>query len=186
MRLENVAHVPGLSHHLFSLTRVADAGNTYTGSAEGIQINMKSGKKMFAPSRGQLNGLYASRVSPPKRDELAHAVIAPGAPQSPQIVDINDFHCAHAHMHEDLLRMTAKQLGVQLRGELLPCQGCSEAKGLRKGVKPFTHNRGDKPVGRLFVDLTGPKAILSRGGKKYMMIVKRRFFAVDPGVFPPK
>ena len=108
LRLENVAHVPGLSHHLFSLRRVADAGNTYTGSAEGIQINMKSGKKMFAPSRGQLNSLYASRVSPPERDELAHAMIAPGAPQSPQIVDINDFHSAHAHMHEDLLRKTAK------------------------------------------------------------------------------
>ena len=130
---------------------------------------------MFAPSRGQLNGLYASRVSPPKRDELAHAVIAPGAPQSPQIVDINDFYCAHAHMHEDLLRITAKQLGVQLRGELLPCQGCSEAKGFRKRAKPFTHNRADKPAGRLFVDLTGPKPVLSRGGRKYMLIVRDDF-----------
>ena len=118
---------------------------------------------MFAPSHGQLNGLYASRVSPPKRDELAHAVIAPGAPQSLQIVDINDFQCAHAPMHEELLRKTAKQLGVQLRGELLPCQGCSEAKGFRERVKPFPNNRADKPAGRLFVDLTGPKPVLSRG-----------------------
>ena len=99
MRLENVARVPGLSHHLFSLRRVADAGNTYTGSAEGIWIHMKSEKIMFAPSHDQLNGLYASWVSPPKRDELAHAVITPGAPQSPQIVDISEINYAHAHMH---------------------------------------------------------------------------------------
>ena len=108
LELKNVAHISGLSHHLFSLRRVADTGNTYTGSAEGIRIDIQSGKIMFAPSRGQLNGLYASRVSPPKRDRLAHNMIAPGAPQSPQIVDINDFHSAHAHMHEDLLRKTAK------------------------------------------------------------------------------
>ena len=130
---------------------------------------------MFAPSRGQLNGLYASRVSPPKRETLAHAVVARGVPQSLQIVDINDFHCAYAHIHEDLLRITTKQLGVQLRGELLPCQGCSEGKGLRKRVKPFTNNRADKPAGRLFVDLTGLKPVPSRGGKEYMLMVRDKF-----------
>ena len=36
--LMNVARVPGLSHHLLSLRRIADAGNKYIGTREGIRI----------------------------------------------------------------------------------------------------------------------------------------------------
>eukprot|EP00903_Cladosiphon_okamuranus_P015165 g14022.t2 len=44
--------------------------------------------------------------------------------------DINDYHLAHGHAHEKLLRITAKQQGVQLTdGPLLPCLGCSMYKG---------------------------------------------------------
>ncbi|CAN0386016.1 unnamed protein product, partial [Ascophyllum nodosum] len=53
--LINVAHVPDLSHHLLSLRRIADAGNKYIGTREGIRIVFaKSGDELFAPSRGQL------------------------------------------------------------------------------------------------------------------------------------
>ena len=34
--LMNVAHVPGFSHNLLSLRRIADAGNKYIGTREGI------------------------------------------------------------------------------------------------------------------------------------------------------
>ena len=52
--LVNVAHVPGLSHHLLSLRRIADAGNKYVGIWEGIQIDFaKSGDELIAPSCGQ-------------------------------------------------------------------------------------------------------------------------------------
>lgn len=54
---------------------------------------------------------------------LAHAVIAPGAPFSPQLVKMKYFHCAHAHIRKDLLRKTAKQVGVRLTRELQPCCG---------------------------------------------------------------
>ena len=64
---------------------------------------------------------------------------------------------------------------MQLRGELLPCQGCSEAKELRNRTKLFTNNRADKPFGEFFVDLTGPKPVSSRGGNKYMLIVRDDF-----------
>ena len=36
--LMNVAHVPGLSHHLLSLRRIAVAVNKYMGTREGIRI----------------------------------------------------------------------------------------------------------------------------------------------------
>ena len=99
-------------------------------------------------------------------------MIAPGTPPNARVVDIDDFHCSYAHAYDDLLRQTTKQLGVELRGELRPCRGCSEGKGLRRPIPRSTHSRAVKPVSRVFVDLTGPKPIRSRGGKWYMMIVR--------------
>ena len=169
----NVAHVPGLSHHLLSLRHIADAGNKYIGTRKGIRIVFaKSGDELFAPSCGYLNGLFGYRTDR-FSEENVHAVIAPGArPTPPSAADINEFHCSHGHMHEDLLRKTAKQIGVKLRGQLVPCQGCSETKGIRKPVKPFPYTRATKPAERCFADLSGPKSVKSMGGKKYMMIVR--------------
>ena len=51
--LMNVAHVPGLSRHLLSLRRIADAGNKYIGTREGIRIVFaKPGDQLFASHVG--------------------------------------------------------------------------------------------------------------------------------------
>ena len=172
--LMNVAHVPGLSHDLLSLRRIADAGNNYIGTREGIRIVFaRSGGELLAPSYGQLNGLFGYRTDK-SSEEKVHAVIAPGARPTPlTAADINEFYCSHGHMHEDLLRKMAKQIGVKLQG--VPYQGCSEAKGIRKPVKPFTYTRAAKPAEPCFVDLSGPKFVQSPGGKEYMMIVRDDF-----------
>ena len=78
-------------------------------------------------------------------------------------------------MHEDLLRKTAKQIGVKLQGQLVPYQGCSEAKGIRKPVKPFTYTRATKPAEWCFVDLSGPKSVKSMRANKYMVVVRDVF-----------
>ena len=124
--LMNVAHVPGLSHHRFSLRRVADAGEKYIGTRVSIRIvSAKSGDELFAPSYGQVNGIFGYRTDR-SSEENVHAVIAPRARSTPSTAaDINEFHCSHGHMHEDLLRKMAKQVGVELQGQLVPCQGCS-------------------------------------------------------------
>ena len=75
-------------------------------------------------------------------------------------------------MHEDLLHKTAKQIRVKLRGQLVPCQGCSEAKGIRKPAKPFTYTRAAKPAEQCFVDISGPKSVQSPVGKEYTVIVR--------------
>ena len=184
--LMNVAHVPGLSPHLLSLRRIADAGNKYIGTREGIRIVFpKSGDELLAPSCGQLNGLFGYRTDRYSEENL-HAVIAPGARPTQSAVDINEFHCSHGHMHEDLLRKTAKQIGVKLRGQLVPCQGCSEAKGIRKPFKTFTYTRATKRAERCFVDLSGPKSVKSMGGKEYMMIARDDYSRFTrQGIFPP-
>ena len=78
-------------------------------------------------------------------------------------------------MHEDLPRKTARQIGEKLQGKLVPCQECSEAKGIRKLVKPFTYTRAAEPAERCFGDLSGPKSVQSPGGKEYMIIVRDYF-----------
>ena len=107
--LMNVAHVSGLSHHLLSLRRIADAGNKYIGTREGIRIVLaKSGDKLFAPSCGQSNCLFGCRTDR-SSEESVHVVITPGARPTPSTAaDINEFHCSQCHMHEDLLRKMAK------------------------------------------------------------------------------
>ena len=138
--LMEVRHVPGLPRHLLSLRRIADSGNKYIGTREGIRtVFTKSGDELFAPSYRQLinaSFVYRSDMS---SEEKAHAVIAPGAMPTPSTAaDINDFHCSHGHMYEGLLCKTANQIRVKLQGQLDPSQGCSEAKGIRKPVKPVT------------------------------------------------
>lgn len=100
---------------------------------------------------------------------LRQTLIAAGAPSTPQIVDMNDFHCAHSHVHEDLPRKTTKQLGVQLTVGLHPCRECSEATGLRR---PIQYRRTRESACVVFVGLVGPKPVLSLAGKWYAMIAR--------------
>ena len=57
----------------------------------------------------------------------------------------------------------------------MPCKGCSEAKGIREPVKPFTYTRAAKPAERCFADLSGPKSVKSMGGEEYMVMVRDDF-----------
>ena len=107
---------------------------------------------------------------------LAFPVIAPGSTDAHEAaVDINVFHCVHGHANEFLLRETAKSLGVELLGKLRPCNGCSMAKGYRKPIANSTKSRATEKLGRVFVDLSGPKSTHSLLGKKYVMMVKDDF-----------
>ena len=170
----NVAHVPGLSHHILLLKRVADARNKYIGTREGIRIVFaKSGDELFAPSYGQFLFDYRTDRS---SEEKVRAGTASGARPSPSTAaDINGFYYSYVHMHEDLLRKEAKKFGVKLQGQLPPCQGCSEIKGIRKPAKPVASTRAAKPAERCFVDLAGSKSVQSPGGKEYTIIVRDKF-----------
>ena len=75
-------------------------------------------------------------------DETANATIAPGLTPSNRDtpVDINDFHVAHAHVHEGALHKTTKQMGATLEGKLHECKGCSTAKGIRMSIPSKTNS----------------------------------------------
>ena len=91
------------------------------------------GGRLFFPWYESSCALTATR-SPPVLPVVA-AVIAPGAEQTRQTIDINDFHVSYALGHALSLGETARQLGITLTGELFPCSGCSMEKGKQLPTK---------------------------------------------------
>ena len=167
VRLTNVAYVPGVQFNLFSLHAVMSKCRV-TMDTEGV--HMLGGSVSFVRREA---GSYcsATRITDPP---MANAVLVPGKQQR---IDINDLHVALAHSHAETLRETARQHGVEVVGELVPCAGCSEAKGRRMPVPRSTNSRSTKPFERLFVDLPG-KRPASSGGYHYLMMIVDDFFRV--------
>ena len=173
--LTNVAHVPDLRYHLFSLPTLVRHGHTFEGRPAGIVVKLTFERSIVFPLTGNLYGLYGYRVDCSTRGD-ACAVLAPGKlPIKPVVNIINDYHCAAKNSHEGLLRKTAEQQGIILEGKLLECKGCSMAKGLRRGIKQSAHTRAGKKLGRVLVDLSGSKVVKSHGGKRYTLIVRDDF-----------
>ncbi|CAB1116999.1 unnamed protein product [Ectocarpus sp. CCAP 1310/34] len=170
--LKRVAHVPRLDYNLVSLTSLFDDGfETKTLKKHDLELERVGGESVHFPRCGNLYVRNGSRT----HNEHASPTIAPGNAKAPSTpVDINDFHCAHGHSHEVLLRTTAKQQGTMLVGELLECLGCSTAKGLSTPIPNKTSTRAAK-LQRVFVDLSGKTRAQSLGGKWYTLIVKDDF-----------
>ena len=172
VEMNDVAHVPQLSYNLISLPSMAQKGHTYTGDKDGVTLELKGGKTVFFPLVGKLCRQYGYRPKAANNMvDTACAVIAPGKAPNPP-TDINILHCTFGHAHEGLLKKTATQQGIAYSGELHECRGCSMAKGLRKPIARSTRTRADKRLQRVFVDLSGPMAVKSIGGKRYTLIVR--------------
>ena len=88
-------------------------------------------------------------------------------------MDINHYHRTTAHTHPRSLKTTAEQQGIKLdpKTKLLPCVGCSAAKGLSARLNKTTECRSDK-MGGIFVDESGEKPVAPKGGKKYSIIFR--------------
>lgn len=82
-------------------------------------------------------------------------------------------HNSHGHVHEELLRTTAKQQGVKLtKGPLQNCLKCSMSKGQIKPVKKKTKNRAVKKLFRMYLDLGGRMQFKSIEGCWYILIIR--------------
>ena len=173
VKLHDVAHTPLLSHNLVLLTYLAQEGHPSALEESGVTLRLKGGVVVQFPIVEKLCRQYGYRPEATGRMvDTACAVIAPGQAKAPTTpTGINLFHCTYDHTHEALLKQTAQQQGVSLRGELHECWGCSMAKGLRKPIARSTDTRADKKVERVFVDLSGNMAVPSIGGKRDTRIV---------------
>ena len=126
-------------------------------------VHMLRGSVSFV-SREDGSYCSATRINDPP---MADAVLVPGKQQR---IDITDLHVALAHPHAETLRETAREHGVEVVGELVPCAGCTEAKGRRMPVPRSTNSRSTKPFERLFVYLSG-KRPASSGVHHYLMMI---------------
>ena len=121
--------------------------HTFEGRPTRIAVKLKFERSIVFPLTGNLYSLYGYRVDCSTK-ENACVVPAPGKMSNKPVMNINDYHCAVGHFHEALLSKTAEQQGIVLEGKLLGCEGCSMAKGLRRGIKQSTHRGRDKMAGR--------------------------------------
>ncbi|CAB1111207.1 unnamed protein product [Ectocarpus sp. CCAP 1310/34] len=114
--LKRVAHVPELIYNLVSLTALLKQTKGRLAADEReLEVFVGGGESVYFPLWGDLFVQTGHRIDSGR--ELACAIIAPGNAKANRTpVDINDFHCAHGHSHEVLLKNTAKQQGVTRSG----------------------------------------------------------------------
>ena len=143
VKMNDVAHVPKLSHNLISLPSMTLKGHTYTGDKGGVTLKLKGGETVFFPLVGKLCRQYGFRPEAAgSMVDSACTTIAPGKTKTPTTpTDINILHCTFGHTHEVLLKK--EQQGVNPSGELHECRGCSMARGLRKSIARSTHTGAD-------------------------------------------
>ena len=143
VKMNDVAHVPQLSHNLISLPSMTLKGHTYMGDKGGVTLKLKGGETVFFPLVGKLCRQYGFRPEAAgSMVDSACTTIAPGKTKTPTTpTDINILHCTSGHTHEVLLKK--EQQGVNPSGELHECRGCSMARGLRKSSARSTHTGAD-------------------------------------------
>ncbi|CAB1106082.1 unnamed protein product [Ectocarpus sp. CCAP 1310/34] len=142
----NAAHVPEAPYNLLSLSSLAEEGHTYSGMKGGLTLTTKAGGEVWFPRTGKLLTQRGYQIKPTLHTACA-ALIVPGDAKAANPTDLNEYHLAHGHAHETLLRITAEQQGVQLTdGPLLPCLGCSMSKGQVKPVQKSTSTRALLPL----------------------------------------
>ncbi|CAM9287200.1 unnamed protein product, partial [Laminaria digitata] len=162
VKLLDVAYMPDIAFNLFSLMAAQKHGVGFM-TEKKLCISLFNGRLKFEGD-GSSYSSFACRIEP----DDGYVPIE----SNETAVDIDVFHCVYGHSNELLLRETAQSLDVKLLGKLRPCTGCSMAKGYRKPIPSSTKTRASKKLGRLFVDLSGPKRIPSLLGKRYVMLVK--------------
>ena len=103
---------------------------------------------------------------------MVAAVLSPGGlflNKKKRVLDINHFHVPLAHAHSSVLKATAQQHGIQLVGELVPCSGCSMAKGIRAPTPHRTTSRAAAPLDLVHIDTAGPFPEFL-GGSRYVVM----------------
>ena len=119
--ITNVAHVPDLRHHRFSLPALVKNGHTSKWRSTGVAIRLESERAVVFPLSGTLHSTYDYRVDRRCR-ENACAVLAPGQLPNKSALNINNFHHAAGYFHEVLFRKTVEQQGIALEEELRKCR----------------------------------------------------------------
>ncbi|CAN0466534.1 unnamed protein product, partial [Discosporangium mesarthrocarpum] len=104
--LDGVAYVPALQHNLFSLMTAHKSGFSFATTPNGVSI---FDGKLHLKSTGDVLVAHASRHFPVPVNPLGAAATLTPSHNPGTVIDINLFHCAFGHAHEDALRKTAER-----------------------------------------------------------------------------
>ena len=164
MTLENVAVVPGLAFDLRS----------FNCNHEKHDILMNRHGTWILNGRVHFVKLPAGKYIQSTRVEHGAGPPAIGAAMmrlgQQRSINSYDLHISLGHTNDANARETAKQMGIKLTGTPRCCNGCSEAKAIRRAVPRETKVKSGRPLQRVSINLTGlypPPA----GGARYSMLV---------------
>lgn len=91
-----------------------------------------------------------------KYDMLAAVVLTPGILKRGKVLDIDHLHVSFAHAHAEILKQTAKQHEIRLKGELVSCSATSRAKRQSACTLHRTTGRTMRPMDLVHIDIVGP------------------------------
>ena len=173
--LTNVAHVPDLRYHQFSLPTFVQHGHTFEGRPAWNVVKIKSERSIVFPCTGNLYSLYGYRVDRSTRGDACK-------------------HCARPNKTAKQARCQHKRLS--LRGRTLPrgtapqsrAAANGQSRGKAVGVQRVPHGKGSPsryqsvhiPSSRYearegFSRLSGPKVVKSDREKRYTLILRDDF-----------
>ena len=185
--LNNVAHVPGLRLKLFSLHAV---GKQQAVTIDPVGVHVMPGRLVF-PRNDVGSQLPATRKVHKHTQQSGRAPVESGVVGIPPVaaatiappkmlvriksMDVSDMHVSYAHAHPAIVHETARQLGFRLTGDFRACAGCSTSKGKRQPLHKTTLSPSERPLQRVFVDLSRHNHTQSVGGLLYLMLIKDDF-----------
>ena len=176
--LRNVTFVPGVPFDLCSFNVIQEKHVT---TLDHKGAYMLDGRVFFRKEKFG-NYVEATRVARhEKPPALAAAVLRPGRQTW---IDVNDLHCSLCHTHDDVLRETARHMGIKGTGCVGYCDGCAEREGIRKAVAKSTSCRAEKRMQRLYADYAGPMQT-STGGARYCLMIVDDATSMSWPVFLP-
>ena len=102
---------------------------------------------------------------------LAAAALAPRLLKHCKEVDINNSHVSLAHAYASVLKVTAKQHGIRLIGELVSCSACSREKEDRPPTPHHVTRRVTQLLELVHIDTAGPYPTFLGGSRYVVMFV---------------
>jgi hypothetical protein len=100
----------------------------------------------------------------------------------PEKVDINKFHKLLGHVGDQKLKTTARDFGIELKGEIAPCVSCKLAKAKKKAINKVAVNKSQVPMERLFVDIYSFNTS-SLGGKYHWLLIVDEYTGMKWSMF---
>jgi hypothetical protein len=90
-----------------------------------------------------------------------------------KIVDkmtIKEFHDVVGHWKKDILEGMAAEMGLELIGELPPCEGCIQAESKRQKFRKIVKDPAKEPLDIIHVDTSGPFPYSTLEGNRYLYL----------------